>query len=301
MKIRERAFSLQFDLGVILKVEIISTVAELTEVVRGLKKSGRTIGVVPTMGALHEGHLSLARASREDNDDTIATIFLNPAQFSPQEDLSRYPRTLEKDIERLADEGVGYVFAPSNEEVYPKDFTTSVTPPAVARRLEGEFRPAHFGGVVTVVLKLLNMTCADVAYFGQKDYQQGTVIRQMVRDLNVPTEVRVCPIIRDQDGLALSSRNVFLSTEQRAVALSLNKTLLHVESQIKAGQRDGFEVVTEMRQMLIDSGVERIDYAMIAHPDSLEMADPIVLPAVALIAAYVGETRLLDNRVFTEG
>ncbi|MDA7858332.1 pantoate--beta-alanine ligase [Mariniblastus sp.] len=284
-----------------MKVEIITTVTELSEVVRGLRKSGRTIGVVPTMGALHEGHLSLARASLADNDDTIVTIFLNPTQFAPQEDLSRYPRTLESDVERLAAEGVGYVFAPPREEVYPDDFTTSVVAPAVGRRLEGEFRPTHFGGVVTVVLKILNMTCADRAYFGQKDYQQAMVIRQMVRDLNVPTEISVCPIVRDQDGLALSSRNVFLSPEQRTIALSLNTTLLHVEAQIKSGQRDGFEVVTEMRQMLIDSGVERIDYAIIAHPDSLEMADPIVLPAVALIAAYVGETRLLDNRVFSEG
>ncbi len=283
-----------------MKVQIVTTVAELSEVVRGLRKSGRTIGVVPTMGALHEGHLSLARASLADNDETIATIFLNPTQFAPQEDLSRYPATLESDVERLAAEGVRYIFAPSREEVYPKDFTTSVAPPAVGRRLEGEFRPTHFGGVVTVVLKILNMTCADKAYFGQKDYQQAMVIRQVVRDLNVPTEIRVCPIIRDEDGLALSSRNVFLSPEQRGIALSLNKTLLHVEAQIKSGQRDGFEVVTEMRQMLIDSGVERIDYAIIAHPDSLEMADPIVLPSVALIAAYVGETRLLDNRVFFE-
>lgn len=283
-----------------MKVEIISTVAELSEIVQGLRKSGRTIGVVPTMGALHEGHLSLARVSLAENDETITTIFLNPTQFAPQEDLSRYPRTLESDIERLAAEGVGYVFVPSHEQVYPKGFTTSITPPAVARRLEGEFRPTHFGGVVTVVLKLLNMTCADKAYFGQKDFQQAMVIRQMVRDLNVPTEVTICPIIRDQDGLALSSRNVFLSTEERAIALSLNKTLLHIEAQIRAGQRDGFEVVTEMRQMLIDSGVERIDYAIIAHPDSLEMADPVVFPAVALIAAYVGETRLLDNRVFSE-
>lgn len=283
-----------------MKVEIVTSVAELSEVVRGLRGSGRTIGVVPTMGALHEGHLSLARASLADNDETIATIFLNPTQFSPQEDFSRYPTTLNSDVARLAAEGVRYVFAPSPEEVYPKDFSTSVAPPAVGRRLEGEFRPTHFGGVVTVVLKILNMTCADKAYFGQKDYQQAMVIRQVVRDLNVPTEIRVCPIIRDEDGLALSTRNVFLSPEQRRIALSLNKTLLHVEAQIKSGQRDGFEVVTEMRQMLIDFGVERIDYAIIAHPDSLEMADPIVLPAVALIAAYVGETRLLDNRVFFE-
>lgn len=280
-----------------MDVEILSSLADLTEVVCGVKQANRTIGVVPTMGALHDGHLSLVRHSLNQSDETIVTIFVNPAQFDPSEDLNRYPQTLDADIARLKSEGVKYVFAPSKKEIYPASFSTNIVPPAVSRRLEGEFRPTHFGGVATIVLKLLNMTRADKAFFGQKDYQQAMVVKQMVADLNVPTEICICPIIRDDDGLALSSRNAYLSSEERSVALSLNRTLDHVEREIKAGQRDGFEVITEMRQMLIDSGVEKIDYAIVANPDTLEMSDPIELPVVTLIAAYAGETRLIDNRM----
>jgi pantoate--beta-alanine ligase len=280
-----------------LDVEILTPLADLTKVVREIKQGNKIIGVVPTMGALHEGHLSLVRHSLDQTDETIVTIFLNPTQFAPKEDLDRYPKTLDADVAKLKTEGVRYVFAPSNEDVYPNNFSTSIVPPAVARRLEGEFRPTHFGGVATIVLKLLNMTQADMAFFGQKDFQQARVIKQMVADLNVATEVCVCPIVRDEDGLALSSRNAFLSQEQREIALSMNRTLDHVEQQIRAGQRDGFEVITEMRQMLIDAGMERIDYAIVADPERLEMADPIELPVVALIAAHVGETRLIDNRL----
>lgn len=280
-----------------MDVEILATLADLSKVINGLKQANKTIGVVPTMGALHQGHLSLVRQSLSLADETIVTIFLNPTQFAPNEDLGRYPKSLDSDVAQLQAEGVRYVFAPSDEEVYPAGFSTRIMPPEVSRRLEGEFRPSHFEGVTTVVLKLLNMTQADKAFFGQKDYQQGIVVKQMATDLNVPTEIHICPIIRDESGLALSSRNAYLSSEQKLVALSLNRTLDHVEQQIRAGQRDGFELVTEMRQMLIDAGVERIDYAMVAHPDTLEMADPVEIPVVALIAAYVGQTRLIDNRV----
>lgn len=280
-----------------MDLEILSSLAALTKVIGELKHSHKTIGVVPTMGAIHEGHLSLVRNSLNQTDETIVTIFVNPTQFAANEDLNRYPKTLEADVAKLKSEGVRYVFAPSNEDVYPKNFSTSVMPPVVSRRLEGEFRPTHFGGVATVVLKLLNMTQADKAFFGQKDFQQARVITQMVADLNVSTEICICPIARDEDGLALSSRNAYLSREQRSIALSLNQTLDYVEQQIQAGQRDGFEVVTEMRQRLIDAGVQKIDYAIVANPETLEMADPIVLPVVALIAGYVGETRLIDNRL----
>jgi pantoate--beta-alanine ligase len=225
------------------------------------------------------------------------TVFVNPTQFAPGEDLARYPQTLDDDIAKLKAEGVKYVFAPTRDEMYPEGFSTGVVPPAVAKRLEGEFRPTHFAGVATVVLKLLNLTQADIAFFGQKDFQQVIVVKQMVEDLNVPTEIRICDIVRDDDGLALSSRNAYLTDEQRRTALSLNQTLDHVEQQILAGQRDGFEVITEMRQMLIDAGVESIDYAVVANPGTLETVDPIEFPVVALIAAYVGNTRLIDNRV----
>lgn len=262
-----------------------------------LRKSNQSIGVVPTMGALHAGHLSLVRQSVQESDATIVTIYVNPTQFGAGEDLDRYPKTFDEDVAKLEAEGAKFVFAPSNDEVYPAGFSTNIIPPAIAKRLEGEFRPTHFAGVATVVLKLLNMTQADMAFFGQKDFQQAIVIQQMAEDLNVPVEVRICPIVRDEDGLALSSRNAYLSAEQRAVAVSLNQTLNHVEQQILAGQRDGFEVITEMRQMLIDAGVDSIDYAIIANPRTLATVDPIELPVVALIAAYVGETRLIDNRL----
>ena len=209
----------------------------------------------------------------------------------------RYPRTLDADLEKLAAVGVKHVFVPDGALMYPSGFSTSIVPAKVAAVLEGEFRPTHFAGVATVVLKLFNMTRADVAFFGQKDYQQACVIRAMVEDLNVNTKVRVCPIIREADGLALSSRNRYLDAEQRKTALVLHKTLQHVRDLITSGQNDGFEIVTEMRQMLIDGGVDSIDYAVVADPVTLETADFIDGKVVALIAAYVGKTRLIDNLV----
>ena len=277
-----------------MTIEIIETCKSLHRLVAELKSDGKTIGVVPTMGALHEGHLSLARSAVSSTDAVIATIFLNPTQFAAGEDLSTYPTPLQSDIEKLESVGVPYVFVPSNEEIYPPGFTTSVVPPAISKRLEGEFRRTHFAGVATGVLKLLNLTRADVGFFGQKDFQQVMVIKRMVADLNVPTEIRVCPIVREADGLALSSRNVYLSDDDREIALSLNQALDHVEELIKSGVRDGFEAITEMRQFLIDGGVDNIDYAILADPNTLETVDSIKLPVVALIAATVGKTRLID-------
>ena len=282
-----------------LSVEILKSCERMTNVVRQLKNANQSIGVVPTMGALHEGHLSLVRESVANSDKTIVTIFLNPTQFATGEDLKKYPANFDSDISQLESLGVDYVFAPTNEEIYPPDYSTKIVPPAVSKKLEGEFRPTHFAGVATVVLKLLNLTQADKAFFGQKDFQQAMVVKQMVADLNVPTEICVCPIVRDSDGLALSSRNVYLSPEERVIALSLSQTLNHVEEQIKSGQRDGFEIITEMRQMLIDAGVDNIDYAIVAYPETLETNDPIELPVVALIAAHVGKTRLIDNRIIS--
>ncbi len=272
----------------------LETLHELTD---GFRKANKTIGLVPTMGALHEGHLSLVRQSLEEMDETIVTIFVNPSQFAPGEDLDQYPRTLEQDLEQLAHVGAKHVFVPDSSLIYPPGFSTSIVPPKVAAVLEGEFRPTHFSGVATVVLKLFNMSRADVAFFGQKDYQQVCVIQAMVEDLNVNTQVRVCPIIRESDGLALSSRNRYLDAEQRKTALVLHKTLQHVRDLITSGQNDGFEIVTEMRQMLIDGGVDSIDYAVVADPATLETADFIDGKVVALLAAYVGKTRLIDNLI----
>ena len=251
------------------------------------------------MGALHEGHLSLARRACRDGDASIVSIFVNPTQFGPSEDLSAYPRTLTADLELLESCGVDLAFVPDQAEMYPGDFSTSVSPPAISRTLEGEFRPHHFSGVATVVLKLLLLSQADVAYFGQKDYQQSLVVRHMVRDLNVPVDIVVMPTIREPDGLALSSRNRYLDPEQRQRALSLSRALRLAESAIIDGQRHGPVVMNEMRQALIGSGVESIDYAVVCDPETLEVLDEIRRPCVALIAAKVGSTRLIDNLVIT--
>ncbi len=280
-----------------MPTQVIETLTKLKLFVADCREHRKSIGIVPTMGALHAGHLSLVKASLSQADVTIVTIFVNPTQFAPTEDLAAYPRYLDDDLQQLGQLGDVVVFAPSEAEVYPADATTRVIPPTISKKLEGEFRPTHFAGVVTVVLKLLNMTQADKAFFGQKDFQQVAVVKQMVKDLNVPCEICTCPIVRDADGLALSSRNAYLSEEERVIALTLNKTLDEIESMVKSGLTDGFEVITEMRQMLIDGGVDVIDYAIIANPVNLETCDPISLPVAALIAAHVGKTRLIDNRI----
>ncbi|MDB2686453.1 pantoate--beta-alanine ligase [Mariniblastus sp.] len=286
-----------------MPTQVIRTLTDLNKFVTDCKQHLKAIGVVPTMGALHAGHLSLVKASLSQSDITIVTIFVNPTQFAPSEDLSAYPRTLESDIQQLEQlvqpeqSGELVVFAPDKSEVYPPDASTRLVPPTIAKKLEGEFRPTHFEGVATVVVKLLNMTQADKAFFGQKDFQQVAVVKQTLKDLNMACEICVCPIIRDPDGLALSSRNVYLSDQEREIALSLNKTLDEIQTQVQAGLTDGFEVITEMRQMLIDGGVDSIDYATVVNPVDLETSDPIRLPVVALIAVHVGKTRLIDNRI----
>ena len=278
-----------------MNIEVIRDVNQLTGVTQQAIVDQKQIGIVPTMGALHDGHISLAKASREQTDITIATIFVNPTQFAPNEDLAKYPRTLEEDIERLDQVGVDYAFVPEDHQIYPEGFSTQVTPPKVGLTLEGEHRPTHFGGVATVVLKLLNLTRANKAFFGQKDFQQCLVIQRMVADLNVPCEIVICPIVRDNDGLALSSRNAYLSDSDREIALSLNQTLKMTEQLIREGERDNHVVMNEMKQSLIDGGVDMIDYAMVANANDLTISEEISLPAVCLIAAKVGNTRLIDN------
>ena len=280
-----------------MPTNVIRTLTHLSEFVADCKQRLKTIGIVPTMGALHAGHLSLVTASLSQSDITIVTIFVNPTQFAPTDDLADYPRTLECDIKQLEQLGDVVVFAPEESEVYPPDASTRLVPPAIAKKLEGEFRPTHFAGVATVVVKLLNMTQADKAFFGQKDFQQVAVVKQTVKDLNMACEIYACPIVRDPDGLALSSRNAYLSDPEREIALTINKTLDEIQTQVQAGLTDGFEVITEMRQMLIDGGVDSIDYATVVNPVDLETSDPIRLPVVALIAVHVGKTRLIDNRI----
>lgn len=255
----------------------------------------KTIGFVPTMGALHEGHLSLVRQAKSQCDVCVVSVFVNPTQFSANEDLSRYPRPLERDLEMIASVGVDAVFLPTATIMYPAGFGSYVLPPPVAMPLEGQSRPDHFRGVTTVVMKLLQIIPADAAFFGQKDYQQLRVIEDMARDLNVPTEIVACAIVRDADGLALSSRNRYLSDEQRVRALSLSRALDRAATMIAAGER-GVGVIEEA---MVDSlsDCDSVDYAVVVHAETLQPITTLERPAVALIAARVGITRLIDNRI----
>jgi len=247
------------------------------------------------MGALHAGHLALVERSVSECDISIATIFVNPTQFAPHEDLSCYPRSLESDLDGLRSVKCDLVFVPQNESLYANGCSTYVEPPAVAEPLEGVCRPGHYRGVCTIVLKLFGILPATVAYFGQKDYQQLAVIRRMVEDLNVNIRVEGCPIVREPDGLAMSSRNRNLTTEQRQTALCLWKSLTVVQQLIHDGQRDIRVLESAMQRHLIDGGSDRIDYARIVHQETLADLDSLDQPSVALIATRVGSTRLIDN------
>jgi pantoate--beta-alanine ligase len=269
----------------------------MREQVLQLRGAGKRVGVVPTMGALHEGHLRLVDASRQDCDATVVTIFVNPAQFGPHEDLDKYPRTLAQDLRLLAERGVDYAFTPTNDSVYPDGFSTYVLPPRVAAELEGAIRPDHFRGVATVVLKLFQMAPAQVAFFGQKDYQQTRVIKRMVEDLNLDIEIQVLPIVRESDGLAMSSRNRYLSADERRQAAALNRGLRDVERRIREGERDVQRLVRALRSLLADRGVSELDYVRIADCETLKELPAAEPPLVVLLAARVGSTRLIDNVV----
>ena len=279
-----------------LKTEIITDPAELQRRCGALKQSGRSIGLVPTMGALHPGHLSLVLTSKSECDATVVSIFVNPTQFAPNEDYDQYPRTLEADLELLRQiEGVDLVFAPKPEAMYPRGFDASVHVGGLTGVFEGAFRPTHFDGVTTVVSKLMNASRADRAYFGQKDFQQAAVIRKMVRDLNMPVEVVVCPIIREPDGLAMSSRNRYLTGNRRKEALVLYEALGQAEYRIVSGERDADVIRDEMRRMIERIPDTKIDYIAICDPDSLAELSNIAGNVVILLAVRFGEVRLIDN------
>lgn len=254
-----------------------------------------TLGLVPTMGYLHEGHLSLVRAAKRDNAHTAATIFVNPMQFAPNEDLSRYPRDEARDLALLEAEGVDTVFIPSVGEMYAPDFSTYVTVEKLAERLEGASRPTHFRGVITVVLKLFNITQPDRAYFGNKDAQQLAVLRRMVRDLDVPVEIVGMPIIREPDGLALSSRNVNLTPAQRTAAVVLSKSLRLAESLFAAGEGDTSKVRASMRSLIAAEPLAALDYVSIADADSLDEITTIDRRTLVSLAVRFAATRLIDN------
>ncbi len=275
---------------------VVQTIADLRRVVREARRAGMTIGCVPTMGALHDGHISLVEAARRETDFVVVTIFVNPTQFGPNEDLAKYPRPLEADLAKCQAAGVDLVFNPDVEAVYPSGDATYVEVPGLSEVLEGAHRPGHFRGVTTIVLKLFNMVLPDVAFFGQKDYQQQLLIRHLVDDLNVPVEIRTCPTIRESDGLALSSRNVYLSPEERQTALALSQALKIAEQSLRDAGRSPTAARARMIEHLTSTPGLVLDYATVADAHSLAELDEASSEMVALIAARVGSTRLIDNQ-----
>ena len=263
---------------------------------RAAKQSGKRLGFVPTMGALHAGHLSLVRAARAQCDAVAASVFVNPKQFGPSEDFAKYPRDLERDARLLAAEGVELLFVPSVEEMYPAGAETVVHVEGLSERLCGRSRPGHFQGVTTVVAKLFNIVEPDAAFFGQKDAAQLAIIRRMVRDLNFPIEIVGCPIVREADGLAMSSRNAYLSSPERKQALVLSRALRHIEEQFKAGERSASKLIAAGKDIVAEEPTVRLDYIEAVDPQTLEAVKDAQGGLVA-VAAFVGNTRLIDNLV----
>ncbi len=281
-------------------MQILSDISELRATLRQLRSSGgqstsRSVGFVPTMGALHAGHRSLVQASRQRCAVVVVSIFVNPTQFGPNEDFSRYPRTLEEDCQMLEAEGVDVVFTPTAEAMYPPGASTYVDVEGVSERLDGASRPGHFRGVATVVAKLFNIVQPDFSFFGQKDAAQVAVLRKMVRDLDFPLEIIVCPTVREPDGLAMSSRNRYLSAEERRQALTLSRALYAAEVQAARGEHRASALLQIMRAMLEEEPAIRVDYLAVVDPDNLLPIETLQTGGLLAIAAYVGNTRLIDN------
>jgi len=262
---------------------------------RAARQANRRLGLVPTMGALHEGHLSLVRAARAACDAVAVSIFVNPTQFGPNEDLAKYPRSFERDRELLEREGVDLLFAPAAEEMYPGGAVTWVTVEALGSKLDGRSRPTHFRGVTTVVAKLFHIVEPDVAFFGQKDAAQFAIIRRMVRDLNLPVEVVACPIVREPDGLAMSSRNAYLDAGQRKQALVLHRSLMRAQQLADAGERSAANLAAAGRTEFAAERSVRLDYFEIVNPETLDPLEDVSQGALVAVAAFVGTTRLIDN------
>jgi pantoate--beta-alanine ligase len=267
----------------------------MKEYARGARAEGRVIGLVPTMGALHEGHTALVARARQECSRVIASVFVNPKQFGPKEDYKKYPRDLEKDAEKLDGVGVDALFAPDVTDVYPDGFRTYVNVEGISERLEGRSRPGHFRGVSTVVLKLFEIVQPHFAYFGRKDAQQVRIISEMVHDLNLDTEIVVCPVVREADGLALSSRNAYLSAEERKAATVLSQALVAARYELSLGVRDAMQLQTVMRQIIEAEPLASVDYAEIVSADTFEPVVRVARPCYAVLAVIVGKTRLIDN------
>ncbi|HSW48268.1 MAG TPA: pantoate--beta-alanine ligase [Candidatus Saccharimonadales bacterium] len=276
-------------------MKIITGSSEMQKIAIELIREGKSIGFVPTMGALHAGHISLVKESKKRNDITIASIFVNPAQFAPHEDLAKYPRPIERDQEMLIAAGVDYLFHPEPVEIYPDGYKTYVTVRELSDVLEGKTRPGHFTGVATVVTKLFNIVMPTNTYFGQKDLQQFLVVKKLIKDLNQPVNLVMMPIIRESDGLALSSRNVYLSPKERKDALALSQSLKLAEKLIKEGGKDAEVIRGEMKKHIEGHGSLKIDYIAICDPEGMSTIKIIKDNVAILVAAYDGKTRLIDN------
>jgi len=277
-------------------MEIIRTISWMKETVQQARADNHVIGFIPTMGALHEGHISLIRRARTECSRVYASIFLNPTQFGPNEDLSKYPRTFAADVEKLTAAGVDVLFAPDAKGIYPAEFRTYVTVEGLSDRLEGQSRPGHFRGVATVVLKLFEIVQPHFAFFGRKDAQQVRILQQMASDLNLNTEIVVCPIVREADGLALSSRNAYLNSEERRAATVLYRSLSEAQTEVDAGIRDALQLQTAICRILSSESLARVDYAEIVDAGTFEPVLRIGARSVyALLAVHVGKTRLIDN------
>jgi pantoate--beta-alanine ligase len=281
-------------------MEIIHTVAWMKQVARQARAQDRIVGFVPTMGALHEGHMSLIREGKKRSTPLVASIFVNPKQFGPSEDLAKYPRRIEQDTAMLEEIGVDYLFAPAVEEMYPSGFQTGVIVDGLSEKLEGRSRPGHFRGVATVVLKLFEIVQPRFAFFGRKDAQQVRIVQHMARDLDLDAEVVVCPIAREADGLAISSRNVYLNATDRRAATSLFRSLEALQDEIARGERDAARLAATLRGVIGGEAGVRIDYAEIVDADSFEPVASLRKNCYALLAAFVGRTRLIDNALIEQ-
>jgi len=280
-------------------VKRIATIAEMKAACRQVTRTGKTLGFVATMGALHEGHLSLVRASKSRCDVTAVSIFVNPLQFAPTEDLDKYPRTMERDAALLEQLGADFLFMPGVEEMYPQGAQTYVLVEDLSNRLDGASRPGHFRGVATVVAKLFEIVRPNFAFFGQKDAAQVAVLRKLVNDLDIDVEIVVCPIVRERDGLAMSSRNAYLTSEQRQQALVLHRSLLRVQTAVEQGEHGSAKLIEIGKQAITEEAGARLDYFAIVDPDTLDPVADVSGGALVAVSAYAGSTRLIDNILVT--
>ncbi|MCX6565448.1 MAG: pantoate--beta-alanine ligase [Candidatus Aminicenantes bacterium] len=278
-------------------MEILTTLEGMRQSVQNEKRRGRTIGLVPTMGFLHAGHLSLVRISRAEADVTVVSLFVNPIQFGPKEDLKTYPRDFDRDAAMLRAEGADYLFAPTDEDMYPREYRTFVEVRELQDRLCGRTRPGHFRGVCTVVLKLFDLVEPDCAVFGQKDVQQALILKRMVADLNVPVRMIVAPIVREPDGLAMSSRNTYLNPEERQAALVLSRSLAEARAMIDAGERNAGRVLSRIRSLIDAELAARIEYVEAVDPDGLMPVAGLRDGTLIALAVFIGRTRLIDNLI----